>query len=112
MLVDSQPNVSQHCAQEAKKSKDILTCIRNSVASRSREVITPLYPALVRLELEYCVQFWAHHVHRRATASSCSRGGLDYILGKISSPKGLSSIGTGSLGKWLGHHPWRYLKDM
>ncbi|KAK4825506.1 LOW QUALITY PROTEIN: hypothetical protein QYF61_000019 [Mycteria americana] len=38
-------------------------------------------------------------------------GGLFWILGKISSPKGLSSIGTGCPGKWLSHHAWRYLKD-
>ncbi|KAK4825890.1 hypothetical protein QYF61_003246 [Mycteria americana] len=38
--------------------------------------------------------------------------GLDWILGKMSSLKGLSSIGTGCPGKWLSHHPWRYLKDM
>ena len=46
-------------------------------------------------------------------ASSCATGGLDWISGKISSLKGLSSIGTGCPAKWLSHHPWRYyLKDV
>ena len=66
VIIDAKMNMGQQCGDVVRKANSTLSCIHRCISSRSKEVILPLYAALVRPQLEYCVQLWAPHFKRDA----------------------------------------------
>ena len=58
-LVDEKLDMSQQCSQPGRCTVQcVLDCSKKGVASREREVIVPIYSALVRSHLQYCSRAW------------------------------------------------------
>jgi len=88
MLVDQKLSMAQQCALTVQKASCVMGCIKRRVASRLREVILPLFSALVRPNLESCIQLWRlqhkkdmdllEPVQRRATKMIRGKEHLSY----------------------------------
>ena len=50
--------VSEQCVIDASKGNKILGLIMRTITYKEKQLIVPLYKAIVRPHLEYCVQAW------------------------------------------------------
>jgi len=50
--------MNQQCALATQEANCILGSIKRSVIGSRKEVILPLYSAMMRHHVEYCVQMW------------------------------------------------------
>ena len=56
--------VSEQCGIAASKGNQILGLIRRIIMYKEKQLIVPLYKAIVRPHLEYCIQAFKHIVKR------------------------------------------------
>ena len=70
-------NVSEQCGIAASKGNQILGLIRRNITYKEKKLIIPLYKAIVKPHLRYCIQAWSQfgkkdidtleRIQRRAT---------------------------------------------
>ncbi len=57
-------NMKEQCRIAASKGNQILGMIRRNIAYKEKSLIVPLYKAIVRAHLEYCIQAWSPHLRK------------------------------------------------
>ena len=75
--INANMKVSEQCRIAAFKGNQILGMIRRNITYKEKSLNVPLYKAIVRPHLEYCIQAWIPYlrkdiympatIHRRAT---------------------------------------------
>ena len=80
--------VSEQCGIAVSKGNQILGLIRRNITYKDKKLIIPLYKAIVRPHLEYCIQAWRPYrkkdidilerIQRRATKIIPQLGDLSY----------------------------------
>ena len=68
--------VSEQCGIAASKGNQIIGLIRKTIMYKEKQLIVPLYKAIIRPHMEYCIQAYSYHkknidklerIQRRAT---------------------------------------------
>ena len=64
VTMNANMKVSEQCRIAASKGNQILGMIRRNITHKEKSLIIPLYKAIVRPHLEYCIQAWNPHLRK------------------------------------------------
>ena len=56
--------VSEQCRITASKGTQVLGMIRRNITHQENSLIVPLYKAILRPHLEYCIQVWSPYLRK------------------------------------------------
>ena len=64
VTMNANMKVSDQCRIAASKVNQVLGMIRRNITYKEKSLIIPLYKAIVRPHLEYCIQAWHPHLRK------------------------------------------------
>ena len=64
VTMNANMKVSEQCRIAASKGNQVLEMIRRNITYKEKSLIIPLYKAIVRPHLEYCIQAWSPHLRK------------------------------------------------
>ena len=64
VTMNANMKVSEQCRIAASTGNQVLGMIRRNITYKEKRLITPLYKAIVRPHLEYCIQAWSPYLRK------------------------------------------------
>ena len=64
VTINANMKVSEQCRIAASKGNQVLGMIRRNITYKDKSLIVPLYKAIVRPHLEYCIQAWSPYLRK------------------------------------------------
>ena len=64
VTMNANMKVSEQCRIAASKGNQVLGMIRRNITYKDKRLIVPLYKAIVRPHLEYCIQAWSPYLRK------------------------------------------------
>ena len=64
VTMNANMKVSEQCRIAASKANQVLGMIRRNITYKVKSLIVPLYKAIVRPHLEYCIQAWSPYLRK------------------------------------------------